>query len=292
MKQGVLITAFNQFNLLKKLVDFFDDDFSILIFLDKKCNFSENEIETLRNLKNVVFLTKPYVVNWGGSKQLKSRLLLAEEAVKYTDLEYFHFITGQDYPIKSCDYMKKFLNANKGKEFIRYDELPRKDWNGNGGLDRMRYYHFFDYFNYYTKNGRKMIVRLVRLQKFLKINRKISEGFPKLYGGFPFWTLSYPCLKYIVDYTKENPNFLRRFEFCFAGTEIFFQTLIMNSPMKENVVNKSLRYSDWHKGKKSAPSVLDETDYEKISASEALFARKFTFPDSEKLILKLEENLF
>ena len=62
--------------------------------------------------------------------------------------------------------------------------------------------------------------------------------------------------------------------------------------MKENVVNKSLRYSDWHKGKKSAPATLDETDYEKLAASEALFARKFNFPDSEKLILKLEENIF
>ena len=109
MKQGVLITAFNQFALLKKLVDFFDDDFSILIFLDKKSNFSEDEIEILRNSRNVVFLTRLFNVNWGGPKQLKSRLLLAEEALKFPDIEYFHFITGQDFPIKSCDYIKNFI---------------------------------------------------------------------------------------------------------------------------------------------------------------------------------------
>lgn len=292
MKQGVLITAFHQFDLLKKLIDYFDDDFSILIFLDKKSNFSEDQIKTLRNSKNIVFLTKPYTVNWGGPKQLKSRLLLAEEGLKFPDLEYFHFITGQDFPIKSCDYFKKFLKANRGKEFIRSTELPKKDWIGNGGLDRMRYYYFYDYFNYYSKIGRKLIIGLVHFQKLLKITRKIPEGFPKLYGGSASWTLSYPCLKYIVDYTKANPNFLKRFEYCFAATEIFFQTLVMNSPMKENVVNRNLRYSDWQQGNKSTPAILDETDYEKLAASEALFARKFKFPDSKKLILKLEENLF
>ena len=290
MKQGVLITAFNEFGLLKKLIDFFDDDFSIFIFLDKKSNFSQGQIETIKNTKNVVFFTQPYNVNWGGPKQLKSRLLLAEEAVKHTDLEYFHFITGQDYPIKSCDYMKKFLMANKGKEFILKTELPKKEWVGNGGLDRLRYFYLYDFFNVKTRIGRKLINWSLKIQKSLQINRKLPKGFPKLYGGSPFWTLSYPCLKYVVEYTKENPKVLKRFDFCYAATEIYFQTIIMNSVFRENVVNKGLRYIDWHRKHKSSPAILDETDYEKLLASDAFFARKFKIPISEKLMFMLDEN--
>ena len=291
MKQGVLITAFNQFGLLKKLIDFFDDDFSILIFLDKKSNYSEEEIEILRNSRNVVFLTRLFNVNWGGPKQLKSRLLLAEEALKFKDLEYFHFITGQDFPIKNCDYIKDFILNNKGKEFIGNTELPKKEWIGNGGLDRMRYYYFHDYINYKTRIGKRVLKASRFLQKLLKVNRKFPEGFPKLFGGSPFWTLSYPCLKYVVDYTKENPKFLKRFDFCFAATEIYFQTILMNSYFKENVVNKSLRYIDYERRNNYSPAFLDETDYEKLLASDALFARKFKFPTSEKLISKLEANI-
>ena len=291
MKQGILLTAFNQFALLKKLVDFFDDDFSILIFLDKKSNFSEDEIEILRKSRNVVFLTRSFNVNWGGPNQLKSRLLLAEEALKFPDLEYFHFITGQDFPIKSCDNIKSYIQANAGKEFIGNTELPKKEWIGNGGLDRVRYYYFHDYINYRTRVGKRILKGSLFLQKLFRINRKIPEGFPKLYGGSPFWTLSYPCLKYIVDYTKENPDFLKRFEFCFGATEIYFQTILMNSHFKENVINKNLRYIDYQTRNNYSPAFLDETDYEKLLASDALFARKLRFPISEKLILIIEENI-
>lgn len=291
MKQGILLTAFNQFALLKKLVDFFDNDFSILIFLDKKSNLSENEIEILRKSRNVVFLTRSFNVNWGGPNQLKSRLLLAEEALNFPDLEYFHFITGQDFPIKSCDYIKNYIQTNKGKEYIGNTELPKKEWIGNGGLDRVRYYYFHDYINYRTRVGKRILKGSLFLQKLFKINRKIPEGFPKLYGGSPFWTLSYPCLKYIVDYTKENPDFLKRFEFCFGATEIYFQTILMNSHFKENVINKNLRYIDYKTRNNYSPAYLDETDYEKLLASDALFARKLRYPTSEKLILRIEKNI-
>jgi len=292
MKQGILITAFNQYKLLKKLVDFFDDDFSILIFLDKKSNLSEEEIESLRNSKNVVFLTRLFNVNWGGPKQLKSRLLLAEEALKFHELEYFHFITGQDFPIKSCDDIKSFVQDNKGKEFIGNTELPKKEWIGNGGLDRVRYYYFHDYINYKTKIGKRILKGSLFFQKLLRINRKFPVGFPKLYGGSPFWTLSYPCLKYIVDYTKENPNFLKRFEFCFAATELYFQTILMNSHFKEKVINKNLRYIDYQRRNNFSPAFLDESDFEKLLASDALFARKLKYPTSEKLISMIEEKIF
>jgi len=295
MKQGILITAFNEFALLTKLINCFDDDFSLFIFLDKKSKFSRSEVDLLSKSKNVVFLTQEFNVNWGSYKQLKSRLVLAEEAVKYADLEYFHFITGQDYPLKSCAYIKDFLTQNKGKEFLQNSELPLKGWAGNGGFDRINYYHLHDYIDCRSWIGKRLNRESVRFQKALRIFRKTPPDFPKLFGGSPFWTLSYPCLKFVIDFTKENPKFLKRFEFCHSVTEIYFHTIIMNSPFKDHVVNRNYRYIDYElrgKAKNIFPTtILDDSDYERLLNTDALFGRKFSYQISNHLIQRIDKEL-
>lgn len=72
--------------------------------------------------------------------------------------------------------------------------------------------------------------------------------------------------------------------------EFFFQTIIMNSPYKENVVEKNLRYTDWSGKNGSRPSFLDETDYEKIIKSGDFFARKIDSNISDKLLKKIERS--
>jgi hypothetical protein len=67
----------------------------------------------------------------------------AEEALHFR-FEYFHFITGQDFPIKTA-LTSDFMQANKGKEFISNTNCPKKNGSAMVELDRMRYYYFHDY---------------------------------------------------------------------------------------------------------------------------------------------------
>jgi hypothetical protein len=56
--------------------------------------------------------------------------------------------------------------------------------------------------------------------------------------------------------------------------ESFFQTVLVNSPLRDRLVNDDLRYVDWSEGGAS-PRVLTSYDLDRMLASHALFARKF-----------------
>ena len=292
MKQGILITVHKEINHLKKILDFFDDDFYFFIHIDKKCKITEKEFESIQNHKNVLYISRQFKINWGSVNLLKSRLLLSKEAVKNKNIEYFHAISGQDFPIKSCSEIKSLLISNR-KEYLENFEMPVKvrDWGREEGMDRVSYYNFYDVFNAKTIRGKIAIRVLLKLQKLLKITRNISRDLPKLFGGEAWWTLSYPCLKYVVDYTEKHPYFLKRLDYSLSAEEIYYQTVIMNSAFKANVVNHNLRYIDWELRNGNKPANLDETDYEKIIRSDAIFARKIEYPVSKTLIDRIENNL-
>ena len=169
--------------------------------------------------------------------------------------------------------------------------MPTDAWAGNGGMDRICHYNFFDIFNARTRTGDKAIYALMKAQKILGIKRRFRQDFPNLYCGSSWWTLSHPCMKFVVDYTHSHPQFFNRFRYTFASTEMYFQTILMNSPFKHNVVNDNLRYIDWQHRNGSCPANLDETDFPGIIKSNAIFARKFHFPISEKLINQVETHI-
>jgi hypothetical protein len=291
MKQAILITAHKDINKLRELIEFFDDDFYFYIHIDKKTRASNEEIEKLKNYKNVKYVSQEYTVNWGSINIVKSTLLLSKEALKNQDVEYIHLISGQDYPVKTPKEIKKILIKNNGTEFLSNFELPSKKWV-NGGMDRIDYFNFYDLLNAKVKIEGLIIIILMFIQKklnFFKRSRKYLP--PKLYGGSGWWTLTHPCLKYVIDYVENNPYYLKRFKYTFASDEIFFQTIIMNSPFAKKVINTDLRYVDWNSRNGSMPAFLDESDYDKIVDSEYIFARKFDPKISGKLLYLLNKKL-
>ena len=66
------------------------------------------------------------------------------------------------------------------------------------------------------------------------------------------------------------------------GEEIFFQTVLMNSPLKSSIIISNFRYSDW--SVVNSPKILNEEDFKSISASNALFCRKVDLIKSNKLL--------
>lgn len=286
-----MILGHRDFPILKKMIDFFDDNFILYIHIDKKSSISEDDLFNIKQTKNVSFLSREYTINWGGHNMLKAILMLAEEAIKNRDIDYIHLISGQDFPIKNCEHIQKTMQKNKGLEFINYFNLPAPFWTDNGGFDRISYYHYYDKLNARTYFGRKTINFLVKLQKLMRIKRNIKQSTSEFYGGSSWWSLSYACLSHVIDFTKNRPDYVKQFEHSFAAEEIFFQTIIMNSSFKNKVVNNNLRYVDWQRRNGSRPAVLDISDYDKLRNSDAIFARKFQDPISRTLIEKIEQGI-
>jgi hypothetical protein len=290
MKHAILITAYKNYHHLEEIIQCFDANFEVYIHLDKKSKISEWELRDLRKYDTVKLVEQKYKVNWGGFNHLKSILYLAEQALKNKENQYFHLITGHDFPIKKCAFFMEFFNKNSNTEFINYFNFPdaTSGWLGNNGLDRIEYYNFHDIWNFKIHKQYEKIMLLIRLQKRLGFKRTISSNMPKLYGGSTYWSLSRGCVSYVIAFTQNNKWVLNRFKHTLCAEEFYFQTVIMNSDFADKVVNDNLRYIDWEARNGNNPAVLDEADFEKLKETQAVFARKFDSPQSMGLLNKIK----
>lgn len=286
MKHAILITSYKDFEQLKELINVFDDTFNIYIHIDKKSRVLSQTLNELRGLKNVEYVSQDYKVNWGGVHHLKSYLKLSEIALKDKENCYFHLITGQDYPIKNSAFFKEIAKSEKCN-YLEYFTLPASCWR-QGGMDRLEHYNLFDFFN--AKTSLRWINAVKRLQNFVNYKRPIPDFLGRLYGGSTYWSLSREVLEDVLNFTQQNPKFLKRFKHTFCAEEIYFQTIIMNSSFSNKITNDSLRFIDWESGKGGYPAFLDEEDFQSIISSEKLFARKIDSNKSQ-LIEMLKEHL-
>ena len=274
MKQAILITAHTSFNHIVNIINIFDHNYVFYIHIDKKSNISETQLQLFLSNPKVKFISQKFSINWGGTTYLKSILLLSEEALKDKEIEYIHLISGQDYPLKTPSHMSVFLRKEPEAQYIESFSLPSDKWH-NGGMSRIQKYHLHDIFNARTYLGAKLIKKAIKFQNLFQLKRKYKDNLPPLYGGSSWWTLSYDCLAYVIAYTHNNPQLLKRFEYTLSSDEMYFQTVIATSPFSSKVVNNNLRYVDWTPRHGVSPVTLDERDYEKLLTSSAFFARKF-----------------
>ena len=288
MKQAILITAYKNYHHLKEIINFFDDNFQLYIHIDKKSKISNIELDNLKNYDIVKLVSQKYKVNWGGFNHLKSILYLTEQALKNEEINYFHLITGHDFPIKNQTYFLDFFK-DKDTEYIDYWNIPKKGGADNGNMDRIEYYNFYDFWNCKIHNQKQRIELVIRIQKRLGFKRKVNSKMPKLFGGSTYWSLSRNCINYVIEFTKKNKFFLNRFKYTLCAEEFYFQTIIMNSDFANKVANDNLRYIDWVSRNGNNPAILDETDFGKLKETNAVFARKFDYPKSLVLLNKIKK---
>ena len=226
-------------------------------------------------------------VRWGGFNHLNCILLLAKEAVKSNDLQYFHVISGQDYLIKPVSYIKKIFETNS-TDYIDYFEVLNSKWEPEW-MKRISYYEPYEIFNSKSFLGNKIITAIIVLQRKLGFSRTLPNI--KLYGGNGWWSLSRASIEYVMNYTVRDPSLLKRLHFTFCADEIYFHTILMNSPLRDKIVNNNLRFIDWTRRNGNFPANLDESDFQSLADSDKIFARKFEFPISEKLKQMIKEYL-
>lgn len=293
MKQAILITAYKNYHHLEEIIQCFDANFEIYIHLDKKSVITNLELANLRKHEIVKLVEQKYKINWGGLNHLKAILYLTQQALQNPDNKYFHLITGHDFPVKSSSYFVDFFDKNSNTEFLSYFDFPNPNsgWPGNNGLDRIEYYNFYDFWNAKNHKDNQKITFWIRFQKRFGFKRKISSKMPKLFGGSTYWSLSRDCVNYVIQFTQENKFVLHRFKYTLCAEEFYFQTIIMNSPFAKNVVNDNVRHIDWVARNGNNPAILDQTDFEKLQGTNAVFARKFDYPQSVVLLNNIKSTL-
>ena len=285
MKQGILIIGYKDIQHLIDIIEFFnDDEFYYYIHLKKSSKFQPSELERLRSKKGVMLVSQKFESKWGGINILKSILYLSEEALKNKEIEYYHLISSGDFPIKAAGYFKQFLKENAGTEFLDWVTPPDAKF-----MKRLTNYYPFDFFNVKEKNGWANLYRFVHLQRRLGIKRRLPS-ISNLAVGSAWFTLTYACLEYVVQYTKKQPALLKRLHYTYCAEEFYFGTVLINSPFHNKLANDNLRYIDWNSRNGSSPVILDESDFSNLISSDKLFARKFENPISAGIVAKLKQH--
>jgi hypothetical protein len=219
----------------------------------------------------VAFLQR-HVSHWAGFGHVRATLKGIDHFMgERVPFDYAVLLTGQDYPLRSPAGIAAFLGGAGGRSFMNHWPLPFAPWGDRGGLDRIEDWHLVTY---------------RRLHLALPLRRRLPLGLAP-YGGGAYWCLQREVVDYVHGFAHANPAYVRFFEHVFVPDELFFQTIVMNSPLRDTVENENLRYIDW--SREPAPAVLNVHDFPKLIASGKLFARKFDVTIDLKVLDLLDE---
>ena len=286
LKHAFLVTAYHDLPTLNRMVAKFSEYGDVLVHIDKQSDINPNDVVSQEG----VSVYKCYRINWGSFNHLKAILFLLKQAMK-SQPDYVHVVTGQDYPMVSKEAFDAFFAEHEGQSFLDFETVPDGSWL----QERYAYYWFTDCivhpksFDFWPH---PVIGKLLKWQKRFGVKRKKLGGFgiEEIYKGMVYVSLHKNAAQYVMDYMKTHISFLRSLKTCLIPEEFFFQTLLVNSPLRDKLVNDNLRYMDWQFRDGISPCVLNETDYEAITQSGKLIMRKVS-AKSEKLIEMLHEKV-
>lgn len=237
--------------------------------------------------ERVFFASKRFKVNWGAEEQISLTLELLKLASQCeADFEYYHLISGQDLPIVSNKAFDDFFDMASKQEssFMELDEVTNIN-------DRFMLFHCNKFWNVRKSTfGKFWEKRVVNWQR--KVSHYISlrpKSHLHPFKGNNWWSLNRKVVDYIMLYCNQHPEYIKRFRFTSCCDEVFFHTIVFNSPLRSSIVLDDLRYVDWtasYEGE-PLPRVLKESDYSKITNSEKLFMRKIDLTRSSSLINKM-----
>lgn len=283
MRFAYLIMSHNSFELLKELIRFLDNpNNDIFIHFDAKIGDVDfTQFSLLPHYSKVCFIDKRVDVAWGHVSIVEATLNLLEASVE-GNYDYYHLLSGVDFPIKSNEYIEKFFKDNEGKEFVGF----ANHWPESKLANRLTYYHIF--------NGNRIrkyrIVRginkiLINLQKLFHIHHYFPVSNYK--GGAAWFSITNELCK---DLVRKKDFILKHYKYTLLPDEMFLQSYVYNSDKyykrlynEEDEFLGCMRKIDWLRGD---PYVWKLTDYEELVGSPCLYARKFSEKDMD-LICKL-----
>lgn len=278
MKVANLIITYTNPRLTERMIQRLGyEHFDHYIHVDKKMDM--DKYKHLAQYPNVFFVNERINVRWAGYSTIKAVFNTIKAVIasgkQYT---YLNLLSGQDYPLKSPQYILDFLTQNQGKQFIEFLDI-NTEWT-EAAMRLKKYY--LGNLNFRGKHFLQKIVNAVLPYRNIPYNMRP-------YGKGMFWTLTPDCAAYVVNKVENDKKILNFFTYTWAGEEIIFQTILCSSEYKDHLVNNDYRYIDWSAGGLH-PKMLTIDDYDELKNSADLFGRKF-IPEGEGEIFDLLDKL-
>jgi hypothetical protein len=251
------------------------DQADVFVHIDKK--FLDYKTKIVQSPR-VYILPESIDVKWGDITLVDATLLLLKAVVESGNhYDFVCFRSGQDMLVKNG--FMDFLAENKNKIFMNAYRV--KDREPHAAFVNVTW----------PKAARRLYINPFHPQRILRraIACLYSMGwnvlpnknqFPKhfsIYNGSNWFSIPIDVATYILDFLDENKWYYETFRNSLVPDEFFFQTLIMNSKYRSDVVNHNLMYIKFGETIKSRnnPITLKMEHIEIIKRSNEFFARKF-----------------
>ena len=249
-----------------------------VIHVSKNCEPEVYEalLAAAKDNPNIAF-AKRTRVKWGNFDIIQA-FLNCVELIYAQDYQYdrAYILSGQDYPLKSNTVIQQTIANYDGQQIMEYFPLP-DDLRGHN-QNRWQYYHFW-------LKGRHLHLPLVqpdhallrlasRLTAIFLPKREIPAGF-RLYGG-SFWSgFTSEAITYLHTFSQslQGKKVIQFFKHNLHPGEMFLQTVLMNSPLKDTVINLNLHYVKFPPDS-GHPVFFTAKEFDDLSIKDELFARK------------------
>ncbi len=263
----------NQFKRLFKAIYHLENHY--VVHIDKRSGpiLQEQIKEFLSHFPNTTLL-KSENAFWGGYSLVDAELRGINKLLKMSNKwKFFINLSGQDFPLKSQEYIRDYLSAHPGKEFIKV--LDQKK-------DRPDTLHRIHHYVY--ENANEVVSEPIIERKFIpNITPYIGNQWMILSREFCEFVTHSPEIKKFKDFYRNT----------LIADEGFFQTVMMNTSFKPQLVNDDLRAIDWIPmgTVKLRPRDFTANDADFLLASPDLFARKFDSEVDRQILGILEDSL-
>jgi hypothetical protein len=220
----------------------------------------------LRSLVQI-FWVKRTAIYWGGWSMVAATLELLQESGKL-QCNRFHLLSGQDYPLRDNRNIEDYFGNDR--IYMEYFSLPKEDWK-DGGLDRFEQYHFVDQLSRSPRIIKSWARSFFKFYSYMQKRKMPCNLSP--FGGSQWWSMTDECVNFIFEYLKNNKEIIPFFQKTLIPDEMFFQTIVMNSHLREKAINDNQRYVVWDRN--PSPYIFHEGDIDELFDCKKYFARKF-----------------
>ena len=276
MNHCLLLTVYKSAEICNRLIERMPENWDVYIHVDRKSDIKADSIHP----RAKVF--SEFKVFWGGREHLDAFLFLMETARANPsgDYDYYHLATGEDYWAYPPECIDGLLSPPHS--YISIHKLPQKNWY-HGGYELIQYKQLTSFFDI----RKPVFSTLNRFVKWSQILLGIKRPLPPypLYRGIVYNSLHRSAVDVVLK-SEISKDFYQRLKNTLVPEELFFQTVLMNSSVKDSIINNPLRYMDW--SSTPAPKFLDPSDLDTALAKKAIFCRKIK---DEKLTFLIDQKL-
>ena len=322
-KLAILILAHRNLEQLKRLIISLNHkDIDIFIHLDKKWELSPRQIEELeRTNSNRVIVCDNRIsgklFDWS-LVQAEMELIRKAKQIEGEKENYYHYyllLSGQDYPIKSVDYILSFLRNSYPKPFIdctssnskyflkrKFMTIPFENKVLRYFLKKYKPSTINKTFQRLLKIPFYTVIFLIKKVKKVPSNKLITLSC-KLYTGSQWWILPDLAINDIYKfYYHSDDNIVRILSKTFGPDESFFQIMVMRTDIAYLVdINDKYtngqncltyaHFSDEGKPFTGHPYNISINEYNKIKILPHLFARKFDESFDIEILNRIDKEI-